>query len=182
MLEEAVKLLSWRANVKQYRTQFGTIKNVFAGQALLKLTYNVFVMEFKMEDCVTGVHINQTLNGLALQNFVNALKVTFNIKVLAITKSKELSSVKINLQVVQSLLTLTLSTKCAFYAHKAVLAVTVLTFVKFAGHSIFMSLKRTSAFNFVEMERSFLLSVMMEITMTTMGVVETVGWKRDFIV
>lgn len=89
---------------------------------------------------------------------------------------------KINLQVAQSLLTLTQLTKYVFHAHKAVLAVTILTFVKFVGHSFFMTLKQTSAFNFAEMGGSFLSSVTMEITMTTMGAVGTVAWKKDFIV
>lgn len=175
MLEEVVKLLFWRANVKKYLTQFGKIKNVFADQGLLKLTYNVFAMEFKTEDCATGVLINPTLNGLALQKFVNVLKATYNTKALALMKKKELQLVKINLQVVQSLLILTQLTKCVFHVHKVVLVVTILTYVKSVDHSFFMSLKQTSVFNFVEMEKSFLLSVMMEITMTTMAAVETVG-------
>lgn len=58
-----MKLLSSRANAKQFLTRFGVIKNAFADQGLLKLTCNVFAMEFKMEDCATGVLINPTRNG-----------------------------------------------------------------------------------------------------------------------
>lgn len=45
-----------------------------------------------------------------------------------------------------------------------------------------MNLKQTNAFNFVEMGKSSLSNVMMEIIMTMMGVVGTAGWKRGFIV